>query len=310
MKNITEKLEKIIKKDNLFINEPMNKHTSFKIGGTADYFLKIETEDELRAVLNLAEEEHVKWFIIGNGSNLLVREGGIRGFVLKLELKEYSIGKQEEFAYITVGSGMPLSQLAYIASENGLAGLECIAGIPGTVGGAIRMNAGAYGKEMKDIVVFSKCMKQNGELKELNLQEHEFEYRKSIFAKQDWIVLETTIKLEYGDKEEIKQKMEEYQNARIKNQPLELPNAGSIFKRNSDVPTAKLIDDCGLKGYHIGDAEISKKHAGFIINKGNAKANDVLKLANYAKEEVKKKFNKNIELEVIVIGEEEKGAIK
>lgn len=199
---------------------------------------------------------------------------------------------------------MPLASLAMIAFENGLSGLECMAGIPGTVGGAIRMNAGAYGKEMKDVVVFSKCMDKNGKIEELNLQSHKFEYRKSAFENNGLIILETTIKLEYGNKEQIKIKMEECKSSRIKNQPLEFPNAGSIFKRKPDVPTAKLIDECGLKGYRIGDAEVSTKHAGFIVNKGNATSKDVLELIKYIKREIKEKFNKEVELEILVIGEE------
>lgn len=198
---------------------------------------------------------------------------------------------------------MPLAKLALIALENELTGLECMAGIPGSVGGAIRMNAGAYGKEMKDVVVFSKCMDQNGNIEEINLQAHEFEYRKSAFAKNGLIILETTMKLEYGKKDKIQKKMEECKDLRIKNQPLEFPNAGSVFKRNPDIPTAKLIDDAGLKGYQIGDAQISTKHAGFIVNKGNATSKDVLALMEYVKEQVKEKFDKEIELEILVIGE-------
>lgn len=179
-----------------------------------------------------------------------------------------------------------------------------MAGIPGSVGGAIRMNAGAYGKEMKDIVVFSKCMDQNGKIEEINLQGHEFEYRKSSFENNGLIILETTMKLKYGKRDKIQKKMEECKDLRVKNQPLEFPNAGSIFKRNPDIPTAKLIDDAGLKGYKIGDAQISTKHAGFIVNKGNATAKDVLALMEYAKKQVKEKFDKEIELEILVIGEE------
>ena len=304
MSDITEKLEKIVKKENIHKNEPMSKHTSFKIGGMADYYVKVESADELKMLLNLAKTESITYHIIGNGTNILVREGGIRGIVIKLDFKEYVVGKQEEFAYITVGVGLPLANLALIAFENELSGLECMAGIPGTVGGAIRMNAGAFGQEMKDIVVFSKCMNQKGEIEELSLQEHGFCYRKSAFEKNGLILLETTIKLAYGEKDKIKQKMEECRNLRIKNQPLEFPNAGSVFKRNEDIPIAKLIDECGLKGHRVGDAEISTKHAGFIVNKGKATASDVLQLIDIIKKEVKKKFNKEIKMEIIVMGEE------
>lgn len=305
MKDITEKLERIVRKENILKHEPMSKHTSFKIGGTADYFVKVESVQELKELLNLAQKEEIAYRVVGNGTNLLVREGGIRGIVIKLELKECVIGKQEEFAYITVGAGLPLAQLALIALENGLSGLECMAGIPGTVGGAIRMNAGAFGREMKDVVVFSKAMEESGKIHEIRLQEHEFGYRKSVFEKNGLIILETTIKLEYAEKEKIKQKMEECKILRMKNQPLEFPNAGSVFKRNRDIPVAKLIDECGLKGYCIGNAQISNKHAGFIVNKGNATATDVLQLIQEIRTKVKQKFEQNIELEILVIGEKQ-----
>lgn len=303
MCNIAENLEKILNKENILINEPMSKHTSFKIGGTADYFVKVKTEEELKSVLNFAKSEKIPFLIIGNGTNLLVRDGGIRGLVIKLEFKDYVIGEQGNCAYITVGAGLTIAHLALIALENELTGLECISGIPGTVGGAVYMNAGAYGKEMKDIVVFSKCIDKNGKIHELNLQSHKFEYRKSAFKDNGLIILETTIKLKKGQKDEIKAKMEECKASRIKNQPLEFPNAGSTFKRNIDAPTAKLIDECGLKGFSIGGAEVSNKHAGFIINKEKATAKDVLELVEYIQKQVKEKFGKNIELEILVIGE-------
>lgn len=303
MNEITEKLEKIIAKENLFINEPMSKHTSFKIGGNADYFIKVKSISELKKILAFAKKESMPYQIVGNGTNLLVRENGIRGLVIKLELMDISIGKQHDFAYITVGAGLTLARVALIACENGLTGLEGMSGIPGTVGGAIRMNAGAYGNEMKDIVVFSKCMNSAGEILELNLAQHEFEHRKSSFENNGLIVLETTLKLKYDDKKNIEQKMKECKTSRCEKQPLEFPNAGSTFKRNKDIPTAKLINDCGLKGYSIGGAEVSEKHSGFIINKGNATASDVLNLTDYIKKQVKEKFDKEIELEIIVVGE-------
>ena len=304
MIEITDKLEKIVDKKNIYINEPMSKHTSFKIGGIADYFIKVHSIDELKDILEFSKKENIPFYIIGNGTNLLVRDGGIRGIVIKLEFNDYSIEKKDDFVCITVGSGMTLARLAYIAFENELSGIEQISGIPGTIGGAIRMNAGAYGREMKDIVVNSKCMNENGDIIQLDLLSHEFSYRKSAFSKNNLIILETTIKLEYGLKDKIKEKMDECKNSRIKNQPLEFPNAGSTFKRNENIPTAKLIDDCGLKGFSVGGAEVSTKHSGFIINKGNATSKDVLELVNYIKTKVKEKYNQDIELEIIVLGEE------
>lgn len=303
MNDISKMLEKIVGNDNFCIDEPMSKHTSFRIGGIADYYIKVQNESELKQILDLAKTKNIPFQIVGNGTNLLVKEGGIRGFVIKLEMKECSIGKQEDFAYVTVGSGLTLAKLSFIALEHELTGLECMAGIPGTIGGAVRMNAGAYGKEMKDLVVFSKCMDSYGNIYELNKKDHKFGYRKSAFENNELIILETTLKLEFGNKEKIKSKMEECKNSRMQNQPLDFPNAGSTFKRNLDIPTAKLIDECGLKGFQIGDAAVSTKHAGFIVNKGNATSKDVLDLVEYVKKEVKRKFKKDIKLEIIVIGE-------
>jgi len=298
-----KELENIIDKNNIFKDEPMSKHTSFKIGGKVDYFVKLKSEKELIGLLQLVKKQNIPFYIIGNGTNILVTEKGIRGIVAKLEFDSYKIKKQDDYVYLTVGCGMSIAKLAIIALENELTGMENISGIPGTIGGAIRMNAGSFGKEMKDIVVCSKCMNRNGEISEIYLPEHEFGYRKSIFSKNGLIILETTIKLYYGNKAEIKEKMDEYRNKRIKNQPLEFPNAGSTFKRNNDIPVAKLIDECGLKGYRIGGAEVSTKHAGFIINSNHATANDILKLVEYVQKEVKSKFDIDIELEIIVLGE-------
>ena len=303
MDNIFEKLEKIVGHKNIYKDEPMSKHTSFKIGGNADYYVKVSSVDALKELLSFCKTNRLPFIIVGNGTNLLVKEGGIRGIVIKLELFDYKIEKQEGNAYITVGCGMQLAKLAFIAMQNELSGLEAISGIPGTIGGAIRMNAGSYGTEMKDIVVSSKCMNYEGEIIELNIDEHEFGHRTSAFKDNKLIILQTKLKLTYGLKSEIEQKMKEYKEARAQKQPLEFPNAGSTFKRIPDIPTAKLIDDCGLKGYSIGGAEVSLKHSGFIINKGNATSDDVLNLVEYVRKEVKNKFDKDIELEIIVIGE-------
>lgn len=307
MDRITQKLEAIFQKNNFYQKEPMSKHTSFKIGGVADYFGRVTSEAELKSVLELVKQEQLPFFILGNGTNLLVRDGGIRGIVLKMAQTDYTIEKKEKFAWLTAKAGISLAQLAFVAWENGLTGLESMAGIPGTLGGAIHMNAGAYGKEMKDVVVSSKCMDENGTVQELSLSEHQFGYRTSAFQNNGLILLETTIQLEYGQKEEIKQTMEEYQKERRKKQPLEFPNAGSTFKRKGTILTAKLIEEAGLKGYSIGGAEVSTKHAGFIINKGKATAKDVLELVNHIQTVIKEKMQQEIELEMIVIGEEEKG---
>lgn len=304
MIDILKELQKKINRKQILVNEPMAKHTSFKIGGNADFFVKVYEISELKFVLELSKKHEIPITIIGNGTNLLVRDKGIRGIVLKIELNDFKVERNKDKAFITVGAGFPVGKLSNIALKEELSGLEFLAGIPGTIGGAVRMNAGAYGKEMKDIVVSTKYMQKDGKIKKINLDEHNFSYRNSIFSSIDVIILETVIEVEYGKQEEIKEKIDEYMTSRIEKQPLDLPNAGSTFKRLEKVPTAKLIDECGLKGYRIGDAAISEKHAGFVVNLGNAKANEVIELIEYIKKEIKNKFDENIELEILVIGEE------
>ena len=303
MEDIEKQLQDIINRKNILKNEPMEKHTSFKIGGNADYFIKITSIEELKAILNFASKKNIPLTVVGNGTNLLVREGGIRGIVIKLELKNFKIKRLSNEILITAESGLTLSALSSIALKEELEGLEFLSGIPGTIGGALRMNAGAYGAEMKDIVIKTRYMTYDGKIKTLDYKEHEFEYRNSIFSKIDAIIIDTTIKVRKGEKKEIENKIEEYSKSRREKQPLEYPNAGSTFKRVEGLITAKMIDDCGLKGYNIGDAEVSSKHAGFIINKGKATASDVLELAEYVKTKVKSKFNVDIELEILVLGE-------
>ena len=271
--------------------------------GIAEFFLKIDSIDTLKRVLELAEENKIPITIVGNGTNLLVREGGIKGFVLKLNFKNFQIKKNDNDVLITVESGMSLANLAAIALKEEIEGLEFLAGIPGTVGGAVRMNAGAYGSEIKDIVVKTRYMTYDGKIKTLSLPEHKFEYRNSIFSKLNVIIIDTTFRLKRGNVEDIKNKIEEYNLSRKNTQPLEYPNAGSTFKRKDGIITAKLIDECGLKGYSVGDAEVSLKHAGFIINKGNATSEDVLAVINHIKKSIKEKYNIDLDLEILVLGE-------
>ena len=304
MPDLERQLQEIVKRNNVFKNEPMSKHTSLKIGGMADYFIKVKSIDELKNVLEFTNKNKIKTTIVGNGTNLLVKDGGIRGVVIKLELIDFKIKKMANEVLITVGSGMTLAALAAMALKEEMAGLEFLSGIPGTIGGAIRMNAGAYGSEMKDIVVKTRYMTYDGKIKSLDLNEHEFEYRNSIFSRLDVIIIDTTISVKKGNKEEIENKINEYSISRKNSQPLEYPNAGSTFKRKEGVITAKVIDECGLKGVNVGDAEISTKHAGFIVNKGKATANDFLELVEYVKKEVKNKTGLDLELEILVIGED------
>ena len=285
----------------IIYNEPMRNHTSFKIGGNADLFVSVVNEDELKEALNYAKLKNLPITIIGNGSNLLVSDNGIRGLVIKIDIQFLKIENNKKDIVVTVGSGNKIMALGIQLKEKEISGFEELSGIPGTIGGAVFMNAGAYGKEMKDIVVSTKCMDKDGKIFELSNEEQKFEYRSSIFNQKEYIILETKLKLEKGNKENIEQKMKEYLNKRKEKQPLEYPSAGSTFKRGDGFITAKLIDECGLKGYTIGGAQISEKHAGFIINKGNATSKDILDLIDYTKKKVFEKFGVQIEEEVEII---------
>ena len=296
---ITEK----IAKENVLVDEPMKKHTSFKIGGNADFFVKVKNEEEVKYILEICNKNSIPLTVVGNGSNLLVSDNGIKGIVLKINIDKVEINKTEtEKTMVTVGAGVPLGKLAFELLNESLSGFEFASGIPGTIGGAVRMNAGAYGSEFKDIVVETKCMDYNGNIVVLNNEQQSFEYRKSIFKNEKYIILETKLQLiQVEDNSVIKEKMNEYKKSRLEKQPIEYPSAGSTFKRGNDFITAKLIDECGLKGYTVGGAKVSEKHAGFVINTGNATSEDVLKLIGIIKEEVLKKFGREIELEVEVI---------
>ena len=298
---ILEEIKKIIPKERIHINEPMSKHTSFKIGGNAKILVNIVSVFELQEILKILKKENIRIIIIGNGSNILVSDKGIDGIVLKIEIKKFEIQKIDSKYRITLGAGCKLGEISYKLADKNISGFEFASGIPGTIGGAIRMNAGAYGSEMKDIVNSITYIDRDGQISKINNKEAKFEYRNSIFSKKDYIIIETEIELESGKKEEIIEKIKEYQKNRKEKQPIEYPSAGSVFKRGDGFITAKLIDECGLKGYQIGDAQISEKHAGFIINKGNAKAKDVEDLIKYIKKQVLEKFEVEIETEIEII---------
>lgn len=293
-----------IPKEQIKIKEPMKEHTTFKVGGVAECLIKIQNKEQLQQVLQYANKHNIPITILGNGSNVLVLDGGIEGIVIQIKLGNIEIKEQKEEIEVIVGAGVKLGMLAQKMLQQEIAGLEELSGIPGTIGGAVVMNAGAHGKEMKDIVAYVKCIDYNGNEKIFTSEELQFEYRTSIFKKEKYIITEVCLHLEKGKKEEIKQKMDEYANYRKERQPIEYPSAGSTFKRGKDFITAKLIDEAGLKGYSVGDAEVSTKHSGFIINKGNATAKDILELVEIIKKQVKSKFNKEIELEIEIIGKE------
>lgn len=287
----------------IIYNEPMKKHTSFKIGGNADFFVSVKTIEELKQALFYAKQKQIPHTIIGNGTNILVSDSGIRGIVIKIDIQKFDLKEENDYIEISVGSGNKMMALATQLKKQEISGFEQLSGIPGTIGGAIYMNAGAYGKEMKDIVVSTRCMNMKGEIFELSNEEQKFEYRSSVFNTKEYIILEAKLKLKKGKKEDIELQMNEYLNQRKEKQPLEYPSAGSTFKRQEGIITAKLIDECGLKGYKIGGAMVSERHAGFIVNTGDATAKDVLELIKYVKDEVYKKYGVKIEEEVKIVGE-------
>ncbi len=293
----------IAEKSQILVNEPMSKHTSFKIGGLTDVLLLPKTKLELISLITICKQNNFPFYIIGNGSNLLVTDKGFRGIIIKIAENYSKIEVSNNT--ITCEAGALLSTLANTALEHELAGLEFAAGIPGTVGGAVCMNAGAYDGEIKDAVVSAEVLKQDGTVAVLTNEQLEFGYRTSIIQKmQDSVLLSATFCLKHGNKEQIKSKMEELKRKRKERQPLELPSAGSTFKRPKGYYAGKLIMDCGLKGYRIGGAEVSKKHCGFIVNAKNATAKDVLDLIKHVKTVVLEKFNIELEEEIKIIGEQ------
>lgn len=299
---IYELLTNEIKQGIVKIDEPMKKHTNFKIGGNADVFVIAKNIEEIKCVIKFSKENNILLTILGNGSNVLVSDKGIRGIVLQIGLKEIKVEKHEN-ALIEVDAGAMLGALAQILLKQSISGFEFAAGIPGSIGGAIRMNAGAYGGEMKDIVKNVTVLNEKGEINILTNEECEFSYRHSRFTNSKEIIIKATLELPFGNENEIKAKMDEYAQSRKEKQPLNLPSAGSTFKRGADFITAKLIDECGLKGYTSGNAQVSTLHAGFVVNLGNATAQDVLSVVNHVKQVVLEKTGKQIELEIELLGE-------
>ena len=291
-----------IPKENIKLDEPMSKHTSFKTGGNAEIYALINTENQIKRLLNYSKENDIDLYIIGNGSNLLVSDKGIKGIVAKISFEGLSITENEDNIIVEAGAGVKVMVLAQILKKKGITGFEELSGFPGTIGGANYMNAGAYGKEMKDVIIETKTLnKETGNIENLRNEEQEFTYRGSIFKNKKYIILQTKLRLKKGNTEEIEKKMNEYLMQRKEKQPLEYPSAGSTFKRGDGFITAKLIDECGLKGYQIGGAQISEKHAGFIINKDNATTKDILDLIEYTKKKVFEKFGVQIEEEIEII---------
>ena len=285
----------------LIENESMSRHTTFKIGGDADMFVSVESVDELVALIRLAKAKNVKYTVIGNGSNLLVGDKGIRGLVI--EIGQGLAGYEVRGNVIYAEAGILLKKLASVAAAESLSGLEEVSGVPGTLGGGIFMNAGAYGGELKDTVKKVTYIDCNGELHTIDASECDFGYRKSIFSSGDKYIVSAELELKKGDKDEILSEMADYTKRRREKQPISYPSAGSTFKRPEGYFAGTLIQDAGLKGYRCGGAEVSELHAGFVINCGNATAQDVIDVIEHTKETVLEKFGVELEPEVRFLGD-------
>lgn len=292
----------IVGEENIMMDEPMKKHASFRVGGPADVLVRPRTEEQLRDILLYIKKENVPYLVIGNGSNLLVKDGGIRGIVVEIS-DNYSNFKIDENR-IEIQAGALLSRIGNAALKAELKGFEFASGIPGTFGGALAMNAGAYGGEIKDIVKTVKVMDVDGNIFELSNEEMNFGYRKSAIVENNYVALSAVVELEKGSYDDIKATMDDLKERRTSKQPLNFASAGSTFKRPEGYFAGKLIQDSGLKGLSIGDAQVSEKHSGFVINRGNATAKDLLNLMFAIKATVNAKFGVMLEEEVKIVGEE------
>lgn len=307
-KMLSEALISMLGAENVRISEPMKPHTTFRIGGAADYYVTPQTEKQIADVITFLKKSDIKYIVIGNGSNILVSDEGFRGVVVELgdAFSGYEIlpGIQADSDEVLVkaNAGMKLTRLGNQLAANGIAGFEFATGIPGCIGGAVRMNAGAYGGEFKDILVSAKVIDDEGAIREISADELELGYRTSIVAKSNMIVLEAVLRLRKGGPDTIRKNISELAARRRQKQPLEYPSAGSTFKRPEGYFAAKLIEDAGLKGCSRGGAQVSEKHAGFVVNKGNATAKDVCELTDYIKSTVMEKFGVKLELEVVKVG--------
>ena len=298
---VIDDLSKIVLKENIVKDEPMSRHTTFRCGGPATLFLRPGSEDELVRVVSLLKDKGHPYMLLGNGSNLLVSDKGYEGVVISLErLSELSL---EGETSIRAQAGVLNSRIASFARENSLAGFEFAAGIPGTIGGAMIMNAGAYGGEMKLITTSVRAITPDGEVKELTAEDCDFGYRTSALKREGYVVLSALLQLQKGNEKEITDLMTELALKRKEKQPLEYPSAGSTFKRPEGYFAGKLIQDAGLKGFSVGDAAVSEKHCGFVINKGQATSADIYKLIREVQKKVFEDSGVTLEPEVIMVGE-------
>ncbi|MCT4598499.1 MAG: UDP-N-acetylmuramate dehydrogenase [Vallitalea sp.] len=300
-KDIILELEKNINKENIFQDEIMAKHTTFKIGGEADVFIRPSDVSELSHAIKICKKYKIPYYVIGNGSNILVKDNGFRGVIIQI---------YKNFNYVEIiddtivaGAGILLSKLSKKIADESLEGFEFASGIPGTLGGAIYMNAGAYGGDMSSVLVSVDVIDNKGNIITLTKDELKLGYRTSIIQETNYIILKAILKCKKGNKDDISSIINDLNNRRRTKQPLEFPSAGSTFKRPVGYYAGKLIMDSDLRGYSIGNAQVSEKHCGFIINKGDAKADDVIKLIHHVTNTVKDKYNVTLETEVRIIGE-------
>ena len=296
-----EFMETCVPKEDILLNEPMCKHTTFRVGGEAQCFVRISSPEQLARLISYFRIVELPYFILGNGSNLLVSDKGYEGVILQIGSKMNHITVEDD--HITAGAGALLANVSKQAMESGLTGLEFASGIPGTIGGGIVMNAGAYGGEMKQVVELVRVMSEQGEVMELNCATMEFGYRTSAIKNRHFIVLECVLALKHGSRDVISAKMEELSLKRKEKQPLEFASAGSTFKRPEGYYAGKLIMDAGMRGYRIGGAQVSDKHCGFVINTGKATAADIREVIEEVQERVKERFHVSLEPEVVFLGD-------
>lgn len=296
-------LQRIAGEQAVRLQEPMSAHTTFRIGGPADYFVEAGSESVLKELLLLCRETETPFFILGNGSNLLVSDEGYRGVMISLRgFDEISFREGESTeagkTIMTAGSGVLLSKAAMQAAERGLTGFEFAGGIPGTLGGAVTMNAGAYGGEIRDVILSARVMTKAGDVRALSAEELDLSYRHSIIQEKDLIVLSADFAFAHGDEEQIKEQMRQLNTQRREKQPLEYGSAGSTFKRPEGYFAGKLIQDAGLKGYRSGDVMVSEKHSGFVVNVGKGTCGDAMRVIEHVQRTVYEQFGVELELEV------------
>lgn len=301
MENLYSLFQEFMDADRILLQESMQKHTTFRIGGPADYLLQPNSAEEVRKAVEVCRQRRIPWFIMGNGSNLLVSDQGYRGVVIQLyrNMSQTTV----DGCRIKAQAGASLAALSKKAMEASLEGLAFAGGIPGTLGGAVTMNAGAYGGEMKDVLESVTALEPSGQVISLQAGEMEMGYRDSAVKRRRCIVLEASLKLRPGDKEAIRENMQDLAQRRVSKQPLEYPSAGSAFKRPEGHFAGKLIMDAGLKGCRVGDAQVAEKHCGFVINCGHATAADVAALMKHVQDEVMRQFQVKLEPEVKFLGD-------